>query len=225
MAERTCPTCNAVIPSGWQNVGPKYCSEECKPRCSVPGCESARRKRDWCASHYAQWRRTGRDPVPFSHKWSDRRPCLVCGTENPESIHRRFCSDSCRVIHATYDGEVPTSTACILCGVVIDLTAKGRKGQRKKATTKFCARCRQDYRKYKMTSAQLAERDGATCGICGEPVDMTLRRSDSNLCASVDHVLPRSLGGTHDPENLQLAHLLCNQRKSDRVTHALTRPA
>ncbi|WP_354596069.1 HNH endonuclease signature motif containing protein [Streptomyces sp. JL1001] len=45
---------------------------------------------------------------------------------------------------------------------------------------------------------------------------MSLRRSDdAKWCASVDHVVPRALGGTHEPSNLQLAHLYCNQVKSD----------
>ncbi|NKU01807.1 hypothetical protein GS918_28205 [Rhodococcus hoagii] len=33
--------------------------------------------------------------------------------------------------------------------------------------------------------------------------------------ASIDHKLPRSRGGTNDPQNLQLTHLWCNQVKSD----------
>lgn len=35
---------------------------------------------------------------------------------------------------------------------------------------------------------------------------------------SVDHRVPRARGGTNEPENLQLAHLHCNQVKSDRIT-------
>lgn len=33
-----------------------------KVECSVPGCESPRRKRDWCQSHYQRWARHG-DPT------------------------------------------------------------------------------------------------------------------------------------------------------------------
>lgn len=193
----------------------KFCSDDCKPRCSVDGCESPSRKRSWCASHYAQWRHMGRDPEPFQWKWADLEPCIVCGTEHDGSIARRFCSHACRQLHRSHDGDVPTSTACIACGVDIDLTKRGRGGQRKKANTKFCARCKRDYRKYKASAPELARRDGAVCGICAEPVDMTLKRSESNMCASVDHIIPRALGGTHDPSNLQLAHLYCNQVKSD----------
>ena len=221
MANRTCPACGAAIETGWQQSGRKFCSDACKPRCAVEGCGQPRRKRTWCGSHYAQWKRTGQEPRPFIYKWSERRPCLVCGRFDPESIHRRFCSDACRVMHDAYDGNVPSSTRCVLCGVEVDLTARGKGGQRRKVTTKLCRPCKQDYNKYKMSARQLAERDGTDCGICGETVDMTLRRSDDLMCPSVDHVTPRAHGGTHDPENLQLAHLLCNQRKSDRVGSVL----
>lgn len=183
--------------------------------CSVEGCGSPSRKRGWCASHYAQAYRTGKPPVPFTYKWADPQPCLVCG--DPPGIHRRFCSDRCRVLYRAYDGEVPSTTPCVACGAAIDLTQRGKGGQRKKAVTKFCGPCRTDYRKYKLSARELAVRDGINCGICGQPVDMSLRRKDSNMCPSVDHILPRALGGTHDPENLQLAHLYCNQAKSDRV--------
>lgn len=217
MAERRCPTCGAPIATAWQQVGTKYCSDACKPRCGVEGCGQPQRKRGWCGSHYAQWHRTKKAPTPFRYKWAERQPCIVCGANEPESPFRRFCSDACRVLHDSYGGDVPSSIDCVACGATIDLTIKGKGGQRRKVSTKFCRRCRQDYRKYKMSAPELARRDGTTCGICGERVDMDLRRNVSIMCASVDHVIPRALGGSHEPENLQLAHLLCNQRKSDRV--------
>lgn len=179
--------------------------------CSVDGCDSPARKRGWCASHYAQQQRTGQLPVPFKYKWAERTPCMVCGATNSTG-YRRFCSAACRAISRS---DRPDHVACVSCGVELSLHDRGKKGQRRKVTTKFCRRCKQDYAKYKLTAAQLAERDGTDCGICGQPVDMALRRKDSNMCASVDHILPRALGGTHEPENLQLAHLYCNQVKSD----------
>jgi 5-methylcytosine-specific restriction endonuclease McrA len=183
--------------------------------CSVSGCGQPARKRGWCGSHYAQQRYTGRPPEPFKHKWAPAGPCVVCGAPNGYG-RRRFCSNACRVLHATYKGDVPSVVQCVACGIDIDLTERGKGGQRRKVVTKFCGPCRQDYRKYKLSARELANRDGTDCGICGEPVDMSLRRKDSNMCASVDHIIPRSLGGTHDPDNLQLSHLYCNQVKSDR---------
>jgi hypothetical protein len=57
--------------------------------------------------------------------------------------------------------------------------------------------------------------EGCACGICGEDIDMSLVYPDL-FRASVDHILPFASGGTHDPTNLQLAHLWCNFVKQNR---------
>lgn len=190
-----------------RNVGP----------CSVDGCDTPSRKRGWCASHYAQQQKSGLPPEPFKYKWNDRQAdCQVCGKSTTGSRFRRFCSGACDFLYRHYDGNVPTEASCVACGVAIDLTARGKGGQRIKAHVKFCKSCRQDYNKYKLSARELAQRDGTDCGLCGNPVDMGLSRKVSNMCPSVDHIIPRSRGGSHDPANLQLAHLHCNQVKSDR---------
>ena len=51
----------------------------------------------------------------------------------------------------------------------------------------------------------LMERDKGICQICGEPVAL--------VDASHDHLIPRSRGGTNEPSNVRLAHLICNIRK------------
>lgn len=58
---------------------------------------------------------------------------------------------------------------------------------------------------WKKTRLQILERDNYTCGYCG------------NEATSVDHILPRALGGTHDPGNLIACCTPCNSRKQDRV--------
>lgn len=35
--------------------------------------------------------------------------------------------------------------------------------------------------------------------------------------ASIDHIIPRSKGGSNDYENLQLAHKSCNNQKGDQI--------
>jgi hypothetical protein len=59
---------------------------------------------------------------------------------------------------------------------------------------------------------EVAQRDGLNCQLCGESLDLR-SRWPAPTSVSVDHVLPRSRGGTDDLTNLQLTHLLCNQRK------------
>lgn len=57
----------------------------------------------------------------------------------------------------------------------------------------------------------------STCGICGKPVDMSLRYPDP-MSKTVDHIIPINRGGhPSDIENLQLAHLTCNLNKADKL--------
>lgn len=59
---------------------------------------------------------------------------------------------------------------------------------------------------------EIYERDGRTCQLCGEPVDLTLPWTD-RWSATLDHIVPYSLGGSDDESNLRLAHRSCNSRR------------
>ena len=55
------------------------------------------------------------------------------------------------------------------------------------------------------------------CGICGKPVDKSLKSPDP-MAPTVDHIIPLAKNG--DPtslDNLQLAHRYCNRQKSDKI--------
>lgn len=65
----------------------------------------------------------------------------------------------------------------------------------------------------------LYRRDCWVCQICFEPVDRTLHHLD-NWAASLDHIVPRSHGGDDSPENLRLAHRICNSIRGDRIDAA-----
>lgn len=55
------------------------------------------------------------------------------------------------------------------------------------------------------------------CGICGKPVDMSLRWPNP-MSKCIDHIIPVSKGGhPSDIDNLQLAHMCCNREKSDKI--------
>lgn len=55
------------------------------------------------------------------------------------------------------------------------------------------------------------------CGICGKPVDMSLKLGDP-MAKCVDHIIPIAKGGHPSAmENLQLAHWTCNRQKSDKL--------
>ena len=55
------------------------------------------------------------------------------------------------------------------------------------------------------------------CGICGKPVDKSLRYPHP-LSPTIDHIIPIIKGGhPSEMDNLQLAHFTCNRAKSDRL--------
>lgn len=57
-------------------------------------------------------------------------------------------------------------------------------------------------------------RSNGVCGICGQPVDLTI--SSGPLQPTIDHIVPQTRGGSSDRVNLQLAHRVCNNRKGNR---------
>jgi 5-methylcytosine-specific restriction endonuclease McrA len=67
------------------------------------------------------------------------------------------------------------------------------------------------------TNTQIAERDGWRCQLCKKKVDRRRNYPDS-MCATIDHIVPISLGGTDVRANVQLAHWSCNVAKSNKTT-------
>ena len=54
----------------------------------------------------------------------------------------------------------------------------------------------------------IAKRESRICYLCGREVSVHEM--------SFEHVLPLCEGGSHTPENVRLAHRLCNSRKGSR---------
>ncbi len=68
----------------------------------------------------------------------------------------------------------------------------------------------------KVDPFEVFDRDGWVCGICDEPVDPKLRHPD-RMSASLDHVVPISLGGDHSYANTRCSHWICNIRRGNRA--------
>ncbi len=185
--------------------------------CAGPECPHLSVKRGLCGSHYAQ-ERAGKPLAVLAYTRSSPRVCTVCGVSDwPPNGLRVCCSARCFALKQKYGDALEKERPCARCGEIIDLSpgAKGRKKQSN--ATLMCKTCRAArHLRHKMSVNVLARRDGTDCSICHEPVDMTLRKP-SLFGPSVDHVIPYARGGTHDPENLALAHLWCNQVKQAQL--------
>jgi len=62
---------------------------------------------------------------------------------------------------------------------------------------------------------EIFKRDWYTCMICKKPLDMNAKHPHP-LSPSIDHIIAIANGGTHEPANVQAAHLRCNISKGNR---------
>ena len=62
--------------------------------------------------------------------------------------------------------------------------------------------------------SEIAERDKWMCQLCGKKVK---KAASFKRQATLDHVIPISMGGMHEPFNCQLAHFDCNSKKHNKV--------
>lgn len=61
------------------------------------------------------------------------------------------------------------------------------------------------------------------CHICGLPIPEDILDSRHPLFGTIDHVIPRSAGGSNSTENRAPAHQVCNRMKSGRPVSDIVR--
>jgi len=170
--------------------------------------------------------------TPIAEKWADRdgtvaaivakfqqpayRRCEWCAVRI--LVRRQYCSEECMRLAL---GHRRTSSAvyireCEGCGEL-----KVGRSKRWRFCSKACRRVRPVTTK---TRHCIYERDGWACQICGDQTDPSdfeeVLGSDGRVTIvvgytypSLDHIVPKSLGGPDTVENLRTAHHGCN---SDR---------
>lgn len=120
-----------------------------------------------------------------------------------------------------------TSGQCQQCGCwFLDYC----EGSRRRPGRYCTERCKRRYRNKHDTHrgfwvtdqsrSAIYQRDQATCQLCFDPVDLNLNYSDE-WSATLDHIVPRSLGGSNRSENLRLAHRWCNTVRGVHDIHGL----
>lgn len=95
---------------------------------------------------------------------------------------------------------------------------------RRRAASPYCSkRCGSSARREWISRADrlaIYERDEWTCQVCAGVVDPNLPMLD-DWAPTLDHITPRSRGGSDDPENLRLAHRWCNSVLGDGSFYTL----
>lgn len=178
------------------------------------------------------------------------RPCLVCGVEFvPTNSRHVSCSRRCKdqskpsakaacsicggpAVRGATSADAPTHNRCL---AEAHDASRYRKGCR-------CDTCRTAirdwWRGYRARREALGlpvpsggrwisdrdrlkiyERDGWCCHLCGGAVDPDAE-SKSRWYPSLDHLVPRSQGGSDDTSNLKTAHRYCNAIRQDQPLEA-----
>lgn len=172
-----------------------------------------------------------RPRTPKPAKQPELRECVACGSEFL-GLRRSTCSSRCYKRMAP-----PNKRPCSVEGCLRPHVAKGYCNHHYKANSPNAKkwskgnpetrraslrRKTQKRRALLRTSAVenvdrdlVGERDGWKCGLCGVRVDVSLRWPDP-MSASLDHILPLSVGGEHTWANVQISHLRCNVLKGNR---------
>lgn len=155
----------------------------------------------------------------------DRKACDTCLEGKPWEMRPDLTSGSwrtcnrCGVIKSRRNCKPDTYTCHPCRREVSGIPAKPP------LISKAKPRAQRDYRKrakrfgvdYEpIDRRKVFERDGWRCGICRDKIDKRLSYPHW-MSASLDHVVPMSLGGGHLYVNTQASHLLCNVLKSNRI--------
>lgn len=164
--------------------------------------------------------------------------CKICASNfQPHRLGVLFCSDDCRrerdrrksityyKLHLAAD--VVNEERSLTCRYCNDLfqTTRSNIVYCSISCQKKASKSERRHRKRGQFVApvyrnEIIKRDKGVCQICKTKVDMRVK-APHPLSASLDHIIPLSKGGTHEPANVQLAHFLCNSIKSDAMPDAL----
>ena len=188
---KKCITCGNDYEGKQGNL---YCSDACKPKINHT-CEQ-------CGKEY---KTEGRISKYCSNKCvadastKHNAVCLNCGKEFTSVLEepRKFC---CRDCFLESIGAVKWET----------------KREWELSDASSIRRAKRYGVKYEhIIPVEIFKRDNWICRLCGVGVSHTLAYPHP-MSASLNHIIPLSKNGTHTTDNVQLAHMGCSLRKSNK---------
>lgn len=194
------------------------------------------RQREYCSKRCSNAHRVQRNPdLRPAVEEKPSVPCAACGTDFVQfRKDKTTCSRRCWYVTRGQALLVPLPLrACALleCGAMFQpiktvqracSEAHGKKLWNRENPESWNDRRRDNYHRRKALKrgsstgrpvrlTEIRERDKNRCHLCGDKVQD--KAWPHPLSPSLDHVVPLSRGGIHDPDNVRLAHLRCNVEK------------
>ena len=141
--------------------------------------------------------------------------CLRCKvTFQPRRKWQKYCSRTC--------GYTQNNQGKYVNSINYKFCARCNKSlQDKRSNAIYCSRtCNSMDHNFKYLGAkgiivrtarrrEIIERDGFLCYLCNKQLEFK--------AIEIDHLIPKSRGGTSDPSNLAVACLPCNRSKGNRI--------
>ena len=180
----------------------------------------------WCKSCYKKWHL---DRYVLQYEIIETE-CVLCKKIFLPNVRKEriYCSRVCKDLHRKEKDKLERIASkqeriCLHCSTVIT--------KERRADALFCSdscnqKAHQLQRKLRNRAneegkrgylrTEICERDGWICQICKEPVERNAHYPEP-LAPSLDHIIPVSKGGSSDPSNLQLTHLVCNLKRGNRA--------
>jgi len=217
MAERTCPICGAEVAGRRDKV---YCGKPCQLRAMherrvADGRKAEQRKRQ-APNERARWKSRADEQNAIR-----RAKARLTERRKEARVLVR------RAKRGTKGRGVLVNGACAKCGETF--TAWTSNGVARFCSTRCAGNGTQEAKRRSRQARRARERgafteavdlatiytrDRWTCQLCHAKVAKH-KTYPEPMSASLDHVIPLAKGGTHEPANCQLAHLICNSTKSD----------
>lgn len=205
LAELTsgCPTCGGSVLQTGRGRPRRFCSQKCLKR------------------HNS--RRANRSRLPLRNPTT--KSCAHCGkTFEAKNRNRIYCYDgwcaqSAYASRRRSGREVlirERVTCCDNCNQEFVARHPSARWCSKTCANRYWGRIRSRLRRpvvhAEYVDREIFERDGWRCHLCNKPVDRNAKRN-SDFGATIDHLIPLSLGGTDVAANVATAHFLCNIKK------------
>jgi 5-methylcytosine-specific restriction endonuclease McrA len=243
-----CAVCETPYSHRSDTKHQRFCSTQCagkarrveRPPCPAEGCDRLVQALGWCHVHYKRMRNHGSTSklLPVQNQFVPRgcidcgsalipnrnryNRCQPCANRAYRATHRAEHNAETRRYKASHREENAKKWQIYRAAKLEQIRAKNRAYTREYTRThpeknrEYGHRRRARLRSAFVTSVSMDMiylRDGGICQICKKLV----KRSQ----ASMDHVLPLSQGGTHEPRNVRLAHRKCNTKRGYRGTAQL----